>query len=103
MLPNLYIKPNTIYVPNNHVIPEINDHIAFGSYASMKEYMNILFNCDDLLSKRVKKLNPHLLTYHNIISQNISLELVPLDYHLVSEAGPVIPKGWVTDKTLPLP
>jgi hypothetical protein len=103
MLSELTINNNTIYVPNNHSIPNINDHIAYGSYESMKIYMNILSNCDTLLSKYVNILNPHLLTYYNLNSNTISVESVSLNYHLVSESGVLIPKGWVTDKTLPLP
>ena len=104
-LPELTINNNTIYVPNRDSLPNINDHIAYGSYESMKTYMNIISNCDTLLSKYVNSLNPHLLTYYNLTSKNISVNLVSLNYHLVYESGGLQPKGWRRDTTdlLPLP
>jgi hypothetical protein len=99
----LEIEENTIYVPNNHTLPEINDHIAYGTFNSMKLYMNILANCDMILTFYMRSINTHLLAFYNIIFSRLKLKLFSLNYHITTLSGDLKPKGWVTDNVLPLP
>lgn len=102
-LPTIELKEDTIYLPNNHPIPGVNDHIAIGSYNVMKIYHNICSSAEYIIDNITHDLSPHLTTYVNLIIHEVKIKLINCPYHLVTEVGVLKPKGWIQDLPLPLP
>ena len=78
------IHSNTIYIPrgNDFINHAINDQIAYGTYDVMKQYMNVINNCDDILKRGKSIPHPESLTLANLELNNIKIVRFGLDYYI---------------------
>ncbi len=81
---NFKINPNTIYIPrgNDFIHHAINDQIAYGTYDVMKQYMNIINKCDDILKRGKSIPHPESLTLANLELNNIKIVRVGFVYYI---------------------
>ena len=78
------IHSNMIYIPrgNDFIKYAINDQIAYGTYDVMKQYMNVINNCDNILKWRKSIPHPESLTLANLELNNIKIVRFGLDYYI---------------------
>jgi hypothetical protein len=78
------IHSNTIYIPkgNDFITHAINDQIAYGTYDVMKQYMNVINNCDNILKWRKSIPHPESLTLANLEINNIKIVRVRFVYYI---------------------
>jgi len=77
------ISENTIYIPSGYDYAGINDQFAYGDVITMKKYMNLHKNIDDLVLIKNTPYHPESLTKANLEFYNININRFDLSYYIV--------------------
>lgn len=82
-IPFLDIHENTVYIPyGNDWCGGLNDQLAYGTISSMKKYMNVWCNTEDILEKGLSWAHPENITLANIKYTDLRVCRFNLSYRI---------------------
>lgn len=76
------IQSNILYIPEGSDHLGINDQVAYGTYESMKVYMNAFDNIDNIM-KNNKWFIAELINKTNLLLHDICIERTTFDYEII--------------------
>jgi hypothetical protein len=82
-IPFLNINENTVYIPSGaDWLGGINDQLAYGDVPSMKKYMNMWLNTEEILDKGLSRIHAESITSANITYTGLQVVRFDLSYDI---------------------